>query len=144
MTPQQRAQLQNEAIDRANAYLSAVGLPSYTEAITTLSDLLTWSGNAPDVPPATIAAAHELIDRASGSSPPPLWMQRLDRVYRPDRDPKAVALAISPICKMEDVTPGTHSRIKVPADKLEAVRKAVELVRSPIHYIEYLPLETDK
>jgi hypothetical protein len=63
-----RTQWQNNAIEKADEKLETAELPTYSEAITSLADLLTWIGSAPDVPPATIAAAHTLIDRATGCS----------------------------------------------------------------------------
>jgi hypothetical protein len=137
------AQLQNEAIATADDALRSANLPTVTETILAL-DALASATEDQEIADARNAAI-DIVMRATGTreAMPAFWMQRFGRVHRTARSPKEVAAEISPICEMEDVTP-IHSRIRVPADKLEAVRKAVELVRSPIHYIEYLPLETDK
>lgn len=136
------AKLQNDEINRADAYLSAVQLPTYTEAIEALAALANAEGDAIAI---ARIAARQIVGRASGlagNPPSGLWIQHFGRIKRP-RSVKDIVLDISPICEMEDVGP-MHSRIKVPADKLEAVREAVERVRINGHFIEYLPLETDK
>jgi hypothetical protein len=139
-----RAQWQNNAINHADAYLLAADMPSYSEVVTQLADMLETNRTATEATE-VISKARELVDRACGPGPTDeqraAWFQLIGRMQRP-RDPCKVAREVCPTAQCEVVGRLGHIHIKVPADQLDAVRVAVERHRQMGVYVEYLPLET--
>ena len=138
-----RAQWQNNAINHADAYLLAADMPSYSEVVTQLADMLDTNRTATEATE-VISKARELLDRACGPGPTDeqraAWFQLIGRMQRP-RDPRQVAREVCPTAQCY-LFWKDHIRIHVPADQLDAVRTAVERHRQMGIYVEYLPLET--